>query len=85
MLRQELGSSTVITIAHRLEAVEGADFLVRLDAGKLVECGPTRRTGDGDSLGGRGKDRDREEDDDDDDGNDKAGVGSQKQDSGQNQ
>ena len=31
--------STVITIAHRLEAVKNADFFVRLDKGKVVAAG----------------------------------------------
>ncbi|KAF7553816.1 hypothetical protein G7046_g6991 [Stylonectria norvegica] len=42
ILREDLASSTVITIAHRLEAVEDADWLLRLDGGKVVECGPTK-------------------------------------------
>ncbi|ORY62344.1 ABC transporter [Pseudomassariella vexata] len=40
VLRDELKESTVITIAHRLEAVKDADYFVRLDAGRVVECGP---------------------------------------------
>lgn len=39
ILREELTSSTVITIAHRLEAVKDADFFVRLDAGRVVGHG----------------------------------------------
>ena len=31
--------STVITIAHRVEAVRGADMLIRLDKGKLIYAG----------------------------------------------
>ncbi|KOS22220.1 ATP-dependent bile acid permease [Escovopsis weberi] len=42
ILREELASSTVVTIAHRLEAVEDADWCLRLDAGRVVECGPAR-------------------------------------------
>ncbi|KAM5351116.1 hypothetical protein ACJ41O_003839 [Fusarium nematophilum] len=42
ILRQELDRSTVITIAHRLEAVEDANWCLRLDRGQVVECGPTR-------------------------------------------
>ena len=38
-LREDLRSSTVITIAHRLEAVRDADFCVRLEAGRVVEAG----------------------------------------------
>ena len=41
ILREELKESTVITIAHRLEAVEHADFQLRLDHGRLVSAGPT--------------------------------------------
>lgn len=42
VLRDELKESTVITIAHRLEAVKDADWYVRLDAGRVVECGPAK-------------------------------------------
>ncbi|KAI0400551.1 ABC transporter [Xylaria palmicola] len=44
VLRDELARSTVITIAHRLEAVRDADFFVRLDAGRVVEAGPAPRS-----------------------------------------
>lgn len=40
ILREELAGSTVITIAHRLEAVEDANWCLRLDQGRVVECGP---------------------------------------------
>ncbi|KAJ1331455.1 ATP-binding cassette subfamily C (CFTR/MRP) member 1 [Microdochium nivale] len=40
VLREELRHSTVITIAHRLEAVKDVDYCVRLDAGRVVESGP---------------------------------------------
>lgn len=42
VLREELASSTVITIAHRLEAVEDANWCVRLERGRVLECGPAR-------------------------------------------
>ena len=42
ILRDELADSTVITIAHRLEAVEDADWCLRLDKGQVVECGPAK-------------------------------------------
>lgn len=42
ILREELAGSTVLTIAHRLEAVEDATWMLRLDHGKVVECGPTK-------------------------------------------
>lgn len=42
VLRDELRESTVITIAHRLEAVKDADYLIRLDAGRVVEHGPAK-------------------------------------------
>ncbi|KAI1368567.1 ABC transporter [Xylaria arbuscula] len=45
VLRDELAESTVITIAHRLEAVRDADYFIRLDAGRVVEAGPTPRSG----------------------------------------
>ena len=41
ILREQLSKSTVITIAHRLEAVEDATWCLRLDKGKVKECGPT--------------------------------------------
>ncbi|KAG6093147.1 hypothetical protein E4U30_004595 [Claviceps sp. LM220 group G6] len=42
ILRKELSKSTVITIAHRLEAVEDATWCLRLDKGRVLECGPAR-------------------------------------------
>ena len=40
VLREEMKESTVITIAHRLEAVRDADYFVRLDRGKVIAHGP---------------------------------------------
>ncbi|PHH81507.1 hypothetical protein CDD82_609 [Ophiocordyceps australis] len=45
VLRQELADSTVVTIAHRLEAVEDADWVLRLDQGQVVRCGPASGEG----------------------------------------
>ncbi|KAH7162199.1 hypothetical protein B0J13DRAFT_3347 [Dactylonectria estremocensis] len=45
ILREELSNSTVITIAHRLEAVEDANWCLRLDHGKVLECGPAQYLG----------------------------------------
>ncbi|OLN86217.1 ATP-dependent bile acid permease 1 [Colletotrichum chlorophyti] len=42
VIRTELTTSTVITIAHRLEAVQDANYFIRLDKGKVVEHGPTQ-------------------------------------------
>ncbi|KAH8712317.1 ATP-dependent bile acid permease [Beauveria bassiana] len=42
VLREELAESTVITIAHRLEAVEDANWCVRMERGRVLECGPAR-------------------------------------------
>jgi ABC-type multidrug transport system fused ATPase/permease subunit len=39
VLREEMKQSTVITIAHRLEAVKSADYCVVLGKGKLVKAG----------------------------------------------
>lgn len=39
ILREEMRESTVITIAHRVEAVKNADFCVELGKGKLLEIG----------------------------------------------
>ncbi|KAG6003802.1 hypothetical protein E4U43_000858 [Claviceps pusilla] len=41
ILRNELSNSTVITIAHRLEAVQDANWCLRLEGGQVLECGPT--------------------------------------------
>jgi ABC-type multidrug transport system fused ATPase/permease subunit len=40
ILREEMQESTVITIAHRVEAVSNASFCVRLAKGKILEQGP---------------------------------------------
>ena len=40
VLREELKYSTVITIAHRVEAVKDADFSVILEHGKVIHAGP---------------------------------------------
>lgn len=40
VLREEMRESTVITIAHRLEAVKDADFFIRLDHGRVIAHGP---------------------------------------------
>ena len=39
ILREEMRESTVITIAHRVEAVKNADFAVVLGKGKLLSQG----------------------------------------------
>lgn len=39
ILREEMRESTVITIAHRVEAVKGADNCVVLGKGKILESG----------------------------------------------
>lgn len=39
VLREEMRESTVITIAHRLEAVKNADYCVVLGKGKLIKAG----------------------------------------------
>jgi ABC-type multidrug transport system fused ATPase/permease subunit len=40
VLHEEMKESTVITIAHRLEAVKGADYCLVLGKGKVLEQGP---------------------------------------------
>ena len=45
ILREELSKSTVITIAHRLEAVEDANWCLRLERGGVLECGPAEMSG----------------------------------------
>ncbi|KAG5953918.1 hypothetical protein E4U53_007830 [Claviceps sorghi] len=46
ILRNELSNSTVITIAHRLEAVQDANWCLRLEKGRVLECGPTKHLAD---------------------------------------
>ena len=40
VLRDEMKDSTVITIAHRVEAVKNADYFIRLAKGRLIAEGP---------------------------------------------
>ncbi|KAI4171387.1 MAG: hypothetical protein LQ343_004343 [Gyalolechia ehrenbergii] len=42
VLRRELKGSTVVVIAHRVEAVEGAEWVVRMEGGRVVESRATR-------------------------------------------
>jgi ABC-type multidrug transport system fused ATPase/permease subunit len=42
IIREELQLSTVITIAHRVEAVKDADYFVELDQGKVHRYGNVR-------------------------------------------
>ena len=44
VLKEEMRESTVITIAHRLEAVRNADYCVVLGKGKLVRAGNAKDT-----------------------------------------
>lgn len=46
VLREEMKESTVITIAHRLEAVKDADYFVKLDKGQVVAHGPAGQGND---------------------------------------
>lgn len=39
ILREEMRESTVLTIAHRLEAVKNASHFIRLDKGRVVAQG----------------------------------------------
>ncbi len=43
VLREELKHSTVITIAHRVEAVRDANFSIVLDNGRLVYAGAPKK------------------------------------------
>ena len=40
ILREEMTESTVLTIAHRLEAVKDANYFIRLDQGRVIAQGP---------------------------------------------
>ncbi|KAK4953013.1 hypothetical protein LTR10_008718 [Elasticomyces elasticus] len=40
VMHEEMRDSTVITIAHRLEAVRNADYCIVLDKGRILEQGP---------------------------------------------
>ncbi len=46
-LRDEMKDSTVITIAHRLEAVKNADYCIVLGKGKLVKAGKAEELPEG--------------------------------------
>ncbi|KAJ5769549.1 hypothetical protein N7520_004108, partial [Penicillium odoratum] len=43
IIREELKLSTVITIAHRVEAVKDADYCVVLEQGRVIRQGPVER------------------------------------------
>lgn len=43
VLRDELKQSTIITIAHRLEAVKNADYQIVLENGRIAYQGPAAR------------------------------------------
>ena len=45
ILREEMAGCTVLTIAHRLEAVQGADYVVVLEKGRLISAGPANAAG----------------------------------------
>lgn len=48
ILREEMVEATVIMIAHRVEAVKGADYAIILDKGRVVRQGPVKdMLGDG--------------------------------------
>ncbi|TLD32087.1 ABC transporter [Venturia nashicola] len=47
VLREEMGAATVLMIAHRVEAVKGANFAVVLDKGRVVRAGPAGEVGEG--------------------------------------
>ena len=57
VLREEMKESTVITIAHRLEAVRDADYFVRLGQGRVIAHGPANQDG-ALRAGGGGADED---------------------------
>jgi ABC-type multidrug transport system fused ATPase/permease subunit len=40
VMHEEMKESTVITIAHRLEAVKNADYCIVLGNGRIVKQGP---------------------------------------------
>ena len=53
VLREEMKESTVITIAHRLEAVRNADYCIVLGKGKVIKAGKAEdMLGDGSGFGG---------------------------------
>lgn len=39
LIREEFGGWTIVTVAHRLESIEGSDRILVLDKGCLVENG----------------------------------------------
>jgi ABC-type multidrug transport system fused ATPase/permease subunit len=42
VLREEMRESTVVTIAHRLEAIKDADYFVELEGGSVARAGYVR-------------------------------------------
>jgi ABC-type multidrug transport system fused ATPase/permease subunit len=42
VLREEMRESTVVTIAHRLEAIKDADYFVELEGGRVARAGYVR-------------------------------------------
>ena len=60
VLREEMRESTVITIAHRLEAVRDADYFIRLDQGRVLAHGPANQ----DEALGTEEDVNRDEEED---------------------
>jgi len=48
ILREEMKGSTVITIAHRVEAVRNADYAIVLGKGRVLEAGPAEALVKGD-------------------------------------
>jgi ABC-type multidrug transport system fused ATPase/permease subunit len=52
ILREELHEATIITIAHRVEAVEGADYFVVLENGRVKSEGPVEAGVDIDEAAG---------------------------------
>ena len=53
VLRDELKESTIITIAHRLEAVSNANYQIVLRDGRVASQGPTKLEATDGRNGGR--------------------------------
>ena len=53
VMHEEMGESTVITIAHRVEAVRNADYCIVLGRGEIVDQGPADEVGRRMAMDGR--------------------------------
>lgn len=61
VIREEMAETTVLTVAHRVEAVRGADYVVVLEDGRVKRQGPVGEVLAVEEGGIDGHDRDGDE------------------------